>query len=116
MPELPEVEFARALTAEHGLGREIVAVDDADSYVCRPHAPGEIAAALTGRRLTHARPRGQFLWAETDRGAARDRRGPGRRGPRRARVRRRRTAGAARQATAWPRRDRAGLRPRRARR
>jgi formamidopyrimidine-DNA glycosylase len=35
MPELPEVESARALIAEHGLGREIVDVDDADTYVCR---------------------------------------------------------------------------------
>jgi formamidopyrimidine-DNA glycosylase len=67
MPELPEAERARQ-QIERALGREIVAVDDADSYVCRPHAPGEIAAALTGRRLTHARRRGKFLWAETDGG------------------------------------------------
>jgi formamidopyrimidine-DNA glycosylase len=31
MPELPEVESARALIAERGLGREIVAVDDTDT-------------------------------------------------------------------------------------
>ena len=67
MPELPEAERARQ-QIERALGREIVAVDDADSYVCRPHAPGEIASALTGRRLTHARRRGKFLWAETDGG------------------------------------------------
>ena len=67
MPELPEAERARQ-QIERALGREIVAVDDADSYVCRPHAPGEIAAALTGRRLTHANRRGKFLWAETDGG------------------------------------------------
>jgi formamidopyrimidine-DNA glycosylase len=65
MPELPEAERAR-LQIERALEREIVAVDDADSYVCRPHAPGEIAAALVGRRLTAARRRGKFLWAETD--------------------------------------------------
>jgi formamidopyrimidine-DNA glycosylase len=67
MPELPEAERARQ-QIERALGRQIVAVDDADSYVCRPHAPGEIAAALTGRRLTQANRRGKFLWAETDGG------------------------------------------------
>jgi len=50
------------------VGREIVAVDDTDSYVCRPHAPGEIAAALVGRRLVQAHRRGKFLWVETDDG------------------------------------------------
>src|SRR3954468_5387521 len=67
MPELPEAERARH-QIERALGREIVAVDDADTYVCRPHAPGEIAAALVGRRLTAAHRRGKFLWAETDDG------------------------------------------------
>jgi formamidopyrimidine-DNA glycosylase len=65
VPELPEAERAR-LVIEQVLGREIVAVDDRDSYVSRPHAPGEIAAALTGRRLVAAHRRGKFLWAETD--------------------------------------------------
>jgi formamidopyrimidine-DNA glycosylase len=64
MPELPEAERARQ-QIERVLGREIVAVDDRDTYVCRPHAPGEIAAALTGRRLTRAHRRGKFLWVET---------------------------------------------------
>jgi formamidopyrimidine-DNA glycosylase len=68
MPELPEVESARALIAEHGLGREIVAVDDTDTYVCRPHAPGEIAEALIGHRLTEAHRRGKSMWIETDGG------------------------------------------------
>jgi len=67
MPELPEAERARQ-QIERALGREIVAVDDNDVYVCRPHAPGEIAAALTGRRLTRAHRRGKFLWVETDGG------------------------------------------------
>src|SRR6202008_4071413 len=67
MPELPEAERAR-LQIERVLGREIVAVDDTDSYVSRPHAPGEIATALIGRRLTKAHRRGKFLWAETDGG------------------------------------------------
>ena len=67
MPELPEAERARQ-QIERALGREIVAVDDRDTYVCRPHAPGEIAAALVGRKLTKAHRRGKFLWAETDDG------------------------------------------------
>jgi formamidopyrimidine-DNA glycosylase len=67
MPELPEAERARQ-QIERALGREIVAVDDHDTYVCRPHAPGEIAAALVGRRLTKAHRRGKFLWVETDGG------------------------------------------------
>jgi formamidopyrimidine-DNA glycosylase len=67
MPELPEAERARQ-QIERALGREIVAVDDTDSYVSRPHAPGEIATALIGHRLIAARRRGKFLWAETDGG------------------------------------------------
>src|SRR4051794_33464555 len=67
MPELPEAERAR-VQIERALGREIVAVDDHDTYVCRPHAPGEIAAALTGHKLTKAHRRGKFLWADTDGG------------------------------------------------
>jgi formamidopyrimidine-DNA glycosylase len=67
MPELPEAERARQ-AIERALDREIVAVDDRDTYVCRPHAPGEIADALTGRRLTAAHRRGKFMWVETDGG------------------------------------------------
>ena len=47
MPELPEVENARRLIAEHALGRPIADVDDTDRYVLRPHPPGELKAALT---------------------------------------------------------------------
>lgn len=65
MPELPEVERARALIAERALGREISAVDDSDTYVCRPFAPGDIAAALVGRELTSAHRRGKAMWCET---------------------------------------------------
>jgi formamidopyrimidine-DNA glycosylase len=64
MPELPEAERAR--TALEGvLGRTIARVDDADSFVCRPHRPGEIGDALIGHRLMTARRRGKFLWMET---------------------------------------------------
>ena len=72
MPELPEVERARALIERTALGREIVAVDDADSYVCRPHAPGDIADAITGRTLTRALRRGKSMWVETSPRAGED--------------------------------------------
>jgi formamidopyrimidine-DNA glycosylase len=64
MPELPEAERAR-LTLEQVLGRPIASVDDHDSYVCRPHPPGEIAAALVGHEFESAHRRGKFLWLET---------------------------------------------------
>jgi len=65
MPELPEVEIARRLIADVALGRRIVGVDDADTFVCRPHTPGELRAALTGRMLTAAHRRGKTMWCET---------------------------------------------------
>ena len=68
MPELPEVERARALIERAALGRRIAEVDDADTYVCRPHAPGEIADVLTGATLVAAHRRGKSMWVETDRG------------------------------------------------
>jgi formamidopyrimidine-DNA glycosylase len=65
MPELPEVETARRLIADLALGRRIIGVDDADTFVCRPHSPGELRAALTGRTLTAAHRRGKAMWCET---------------------------------------------------
>lgn len=73
MPELPEVESARAVIERSGLQRRIVAVDDSDTYVCRPHRPGEIRDVLVGRRLTAAHRRGKTMWCDTS-GA--DRSGP----------------------------------------
>src|SRR3954453_16987961 len=65
MPELPEAERARTTIERGALLRRIVGVDDADSYVCRPHAPGEIADALVGRELIAAHRRGKAMWVET---------------------------------------------------
>ena len=65
MPELPEVETARRLIADLALGRRITGVDDADTFVCRPHSPGELRDALTGRMLTAAHRRGKTMWCET---------------------------------------------------
>ena len=65
MPELPEVESARATIAQAALHRRIADVDDADTWECRPHAPGEIRDALVGRTLTGAFRRGKSMWCET---------------------------------------------------
>ncbi len=65
MPELPEVESARTLLEREALHRRIADVDDTDTWECRPHAPGEIRAALVGRSLTGAFRQGKSLWCET---------------------------------------------------
>jgi formamidopyrimidine-DNA glycosylase len=72
VPELPEVESARAVIEGAALGRRIADVDDSDTYVCRPHQPGEIRAALLDRRLTAIHRRGKSMWCETS-GAGRSR-------------------------------------------
>jgi formamidopyrimidine-DNA glycosylase len=66
MPELPEVESARAVIERNGLGRRIVDVDDSDTFVCRPHVPGEIRHALLGGELTAALRRGKSMWCLAD--------------------------------------------------
>jgi formamidopyrimidine-DNA glycosylase len=68
VPELPEAERARALVERSGLNRRIAAVEDSDTYVCRPHAPNEMAQALVGHRLISAHRRGKSMWFETDGG------------------------------------------------
>lgn len=68
MPELPEVEYARSLIEKNALGRPIADVDDADTWVCRPHAPGEIAGALIGATLVEAHRQGKAMWVECEGG------------------------------------------------
>jgi formamidopyrimidine-DNA glycosylase len=65
MPELPEVESARAVIERHGLRRRIADVDDSDSFVCRPHAPGEIRHALLGGEFVAAMRQGKSMWCQT---------------------------------------------------
>ena len=67
VPELPEAERAR-LALESTVGRRIVAVRDEDTYVSRPHQPGEIASALIGHSFVSADRRGKFLWLQTEDG------------------------------------------------
>jgi len=67
--------MARATIERAALGRRIADVDDADTWECRPHSPGEIHDALVGRRLTGAFRRGKTMWCETS-GVGRGR-GPG---------------------------------------
>ncbi len=50
---------------EAALDRDICAVDDSDTWVCRPHRPGEIAQALSGARLVAAHRRGKTMWCDT---------------------------------------------------
>lgn len=68
VPELPEVESARATIERAALHRPIADVDDTDTWECRPHAPGEIRAALRGLSLSAACRRGKSLWCETSDG------------------------------------------------
>ncbi|MFP5072787.1 Fpg/Nei family DNA glycosylase [Pseudonocardia nantongensis] len=65
MPELPEVENARIVLAG-AVGQTITGVDDRDDWVCRPHHPGDIAAALTGGRLTAAHRIGKSMGCDTE--------------------------------------------------
>jgi formamidopyrimidine-DNA glycosylase len=65
VPELPEVESARAVIERSALDRRIDDVDDTDTWVCRPHPPGEIRTALLGQRLVTAHRRGKSMWVET---------------------------------------------------
>jgi formamidopyrimidine-DNA glycosylase len=65
VPELPEVESARAVIEHAGLHRTIVDVDDSDTYETRPHQPGQIRTALVGRTLTAAHRRGKSMWVDT---------------------------------------------------
>ena len=57
--------MARRLIADQALHRRIVAVDDSDSYVTRPHGPGELRTALAGRSFTAVHRRGKTIWLDT---------------------------------------------------
>jgi formamidopyrimidine-DNA glycosylase len=61
MPELPEVETVRAQLEPKLVGRRLVEVQIADSRLTRPHDPTEVAAELTGERVTALDRRGKYV-------------------------------------------------------
>ena len=65
MPELPEVDRARDALERRVVGRRIEAVGDQDTFVCRPFAPGHIAAALVGHQIVGVRRTGKQLLVDT---------------------------------------------------
>ena len=68
MPELPEVEAARALAERVLLRRRIVSVAARPDPVVFDNAtPRRVAAALGGRRVQAVRRKGKHLWIELDR-------------------------------------------------
>jgi formamidopyrimidine-DNA glycosylase len=69
VPELLEVEDARALIEERALARVIDTVDAPDAwYLKRGLTANAVAAALAGRRIERARRRGKQLLLDTDAG------------------------------------------------
>ncbi len=67
MPELLEVEQARALIEARGLGRPITRVEAPDAwFLKRGLTPAGVKRALQGRALVTARRRGKLLLVDTD--------------------------------------------------
>ena len=68
MPELPEVEAARAMLERALRGRRIEAVATVDDpIVYAGVTPRRLAAALKGRRVERTGRKGKHLWLELDR-------------------------------------------------
>ena len=62
MPEILEVETARALLDARALDREIAKVHAPDAwFLKRGLTPPAVRAALTGQSFTHARRRGKLI-------------------------------------------------------
>lgn len=61
MPELPEVESARTVLEEHALHRRIVAIDEVDTYVCRPFSTQDFRSALLHIEFAAAQRQGKAL-------------------------------------------------------
>ena len=68
MPELPDLEVARALLAEHLIGLTIGTVDVRRPIVVRNLLGGQTADHLAGRRFVDVRRRGKFLLFALDDG------------------------------------------------
>ena len=61
MPELPEVETIRRALAPRLEGRTLAALEVLDPRWCEPVEPGELAAAVEGRRIERLDRRGKYL-------------------------------------------------------
>lgn len=68
MPELPDLEVARALLAQHLAGLAVEAVDVRRPIVVRNLLGGELAAHLVGRCFVDVRRRAKFLLFSLDDG------------------------------------------------
>ncbi|MBF6089563.1 bifunctional DNA-formamidopyrimidine glycosylase/DNA-(apurinic or apyrimidinic site) lyase [Nocardia cyriacigeorgica] len=68
MPELPEVEVVRRGLAEHVVGQVIASVAVGHPRSVRRHLEGaaDLAARLSGLRVTAAERRGKYLWLTFD--------------------------------------------------
>lgn len=67
MPELPEVEHARAVIDRVAVGRRIVRVECADDPIVVPDGAAAIERALSGHTVVAAHRHGKWLWLELDR-------------------------------------------------
>ena len=70
MPELPEVESVRRAIAPALEGRRLERVEIDDARLTRPEDPAEVAAELTGERVTSVDRRGKYLIVRFDSGRA----------------------------------------------
>jgi formamidopyrimidine-DNA glycosylase len=61
MPELPEVETIRSRLAPSLVGRTFARVEIRDQRLTRPFMPAEVAAGLTGERVSAVERRGKYL-------------------------------------------------------
>jgi formamidopyrimidine-DNA glycosylase len=61
MPELPEVETIRGHLAPHVEGRRLAELEVLDARWSLPLAPGELEAAVRGRRVERLSRRGKYL-------------------------------------------------------
>jgi formamidopyrimidine-DNA glycosylase len=70
VPELPEVETVRGRVEPVLVGRRLDNVEILDSRITRPHDPPEVAAELTGERVSAVDRRGKYLVVRFESGRA----------------------------------------------
>jgi len=70
VPELPEVETVRRRLEPSFVGRRLERVEILDARLTRPHDPLEVAAELTGERVSALDRRGKYLVVRFESGRA----------------------------------------------